>query len=163
MNRLDEIGLMNVGKRRVGSPETDGGETAVKRARLGDPSIPGSGALQGFPLHIPAALQLGRRILVVGEGDFSLSNSLVQREADASHVTATTVRRATDTHTLFPRATESIMNLVSRGATVLHGVDACALRGSDGIRDNYDLIVFTFPFADSHNGPQDPRHARLVS
>jgi hypothetical protein len=51
--------------------------------------------------------------------------------------------------------------LVIRGAIVSHGVDARGLQRADGIRDNYDLIVFAFSFADDPGN--FPEHRELVA
>ena len=111
--------------------------------------------------------QLGRRLLVVGEGDFSLSQALVRRHRDASNLTATSFRRSEQTRVSFPAAIEKMTDLMSRGATILHNVDASSLRKSDGIRDNYDLIFFAFPFAENANGteytPKHRHHANLIA
>jgi hypothetical protein len=110
---------------------------------------------------------LGQRFLVVGEGDFSFSRGLVQNQEDASNLTTSTVRSAAETRSRFRGSLANISDLVTRGSTVLHGVDACALRSVDGIRDNYDVVYFTFPFAEASSGthcaPNDPRHALLVA
>jgi hypothetical protein len=102
-------------------------------------------------------------VLVVGEGDFSLSLALVRRQADASNLTATSFRLFSQTRNSFPAATDTITDLVTRGATVLHNVDARSLRESDGVRDNYDLVFFAFPYAEDTHNPSDPRHADLVA
>jgi hypothetical protein len=115
-------------------------------------AVPAAASSDDAPFMLgasPAQLGVNRRILVVGEGDFSLSQALVvSAHADVSNLTATTIRTASQTRLWFPSATPRIVDLVTRGATVLHGVSAAALREADGIRDNYDVIVFTFPFAD---------------
>lgn len=109
----------------------------------------------------------GQRLLVVGEGDFSFSRGLVCNHEDASHLTTTTIRSAAETRSRFQGSLANISDLVSRGSTVLHGVDARSLRSVDGIRDNYDVIFFTFPFAEAslgtHYAPNDPRHAQMVA
>ena len=150
-------------KRPIESTSNDG---AKRRALEGTPAL--SLIVGDWPLlrtGLPA--ETGRRYLVVGEGDFSLSNALVCGQEDASNLTATTIRTALDNRQRFPQAANRITGLVSRGATVLHRVSAGALRQTDGIRDNYDLIVFTFPFADGSSPnplpPSSPAHAALVA
>ena len=86
-----------------------------------------------------------QRILVVGEGDFSLTQALIDDTSDLSNLTTTTLRSSRQTQRDFPTAMGRIVDLIKRGATVLHGVDARKLRQNDGIRNNYDVIFFTFP------------------
>ena len=103
----------------------------------------------------------GQRILIVGEGNFSLTQSLVGDVRNLSHLTTTTLRLYRDTRRNFPKAVDRIHNFMTRDATVLHGVDGRKLRESDGIRNNYHMIFFTFPLVDGLPSTH-PEQSRLV-
>ena len=154
----------NHAKRPLG---TTGDEPSAKRPRLGDVASSSLSAtapatsLEDAVLRAGPGGQLGRRILTVGEGDFSLSHALVQGQDDCSNLTASTIRMASETRSKFPSATARLVDLVTRGATVLHGVNACFLPAADGVRDNYDSIIFTFPYAD--HPANDTKHQSLVT
>ena len=102
-----------------------------------------------------------QRILVVGEGDFSLTESLVRDVSNLSNLTATTLRSYRKTYNDFPKAMKRISELKMRGATVLHDVDGRKLAQRDGICNNYNMIYFTFPFVDGLP-PTHPEQACLV-
>ena len=97
------------------------------------------------PMRCNSLGSVGTRTLIVGEGDFSLSRSLIHGQDDASNLTATTILSAQQMRSI-QGAMTNIQDLVSRGSTVLHEVDGRHLRRTDGIRDNYDPIIFSFPY-----------------
>ena len=103
-------------------------------------------------------------VLVVGEGDFSLSLSIVRQLEDAVQLVATTVRDRCESTRLFPQAQAAINELSARGVVVCHRVNARSLHSHIfPTVNNFDIIIFTFPFADPHNGPHDQRHVLLVA
>ena len=92
------------------------------------------------------------RILLVGEGDFSFSQSLLT----AHHCTkldATTLDNHSDLISKYPQAESNMKCLTDHGCTVICGVNATklgkvAVSGNGGKKvrkGNYDWVVFNFP------------------
>ena len=124
-----------------------------KRSRPSPVATPWTGENR---VHDPS-----QRILVVGEGDFSLTQSLVRDDSNLSNLTATTLRSYRETYSDFPKAIKRMSELKMRGATILHDVDGRKLIQRHGIRNNYNMIYFTFPFVDGLPSSH-PEQARLV-
>lgn len=89
------------------------------------------------------------RILLIGEGDFSFSVSLLQHHS-CSDLTATSHDSQS---TLFakypPQAEEHVRTLEDEGQTVLHGIDATKLGQDKRLRrlpgGLWDVVLFNFP------------------
>ena len=104
----------------------------------------------------------GQRLLVLGDGDFSFSASLLtdkeedtcarkrktrrgSREKGAASVTATSLDSLEDVLRKYGSAADSLAHLAQDpNATVLHGVDATALAKSPGFC--FDTVVWNFPY-----------------
>ena len=118
----------------------------------------------GFIFH-HSSVAWSMRVLVVGEGDFSLSHSLfvhVQR-GSISQLVSTTFTRVQEHERVFPRSDTIINELTARGALIIYGVDAGTLHQEMcGDAGQFDLVWFSFPFADPPSLPIDAQHAELV-
>ena len=93
------------------------------------------------------------RILLVGEGDFSFSRSLLETHGCASLI-ATSFDKQSALQSKYPQATSNVRALEEEeGCQVLFGVDATKLGrpgASDGggkevKRGNFDRVIFNFP------------------
>ncbi|MFB2983622.1 Rossmann-like fold-containing protein [Microseira sp. BLCC-F43] len=100
-----------------------------------------TGVLRGEDL----APSEGKRILLLGEGDFSFALSLAKQvqPAQRSGIVATSYDSETQVKQLYKGAEQNISNLKNSGVTVLHGVDATKIDSSQGL---FTGIVFNFPF-----------------
>lgn len=95
----------------------------------------------------------GGSTLLVGEGNFSFTASLIRKaRIRSNHLTATAFERAEE---LPETVRERIRHLRSAGVEIHLHVDATDLTRSLGSR-KFDSIVFQFP----HTGSRDPIHGR---
>lgn len=86
-------------------------------------------------------------ILLVGEGDFSFSKSIVEHHG-CCDVTATCLdSQATLFEKYKPQAEEYVKYLEEEGQTVLYGMDATKLDKNKGLTkgDLFEVILFNFP------------------
>jgi hypothetical protein len=89
----------------------------------------------------------GGRTLLVGEGNLSFGLSLARKgRIDARNLVVTTYEAEA---ALSPAAWANAQWLRSRGATVLHGVDATDLAATFGKDAKFDRIVWNFPFREA--------------
>lgn len=128
----------------------------------------------------------GRRLLVLGEADFSFSLRVAQfqmEERGAANLVATSFLRAHDPcepevslsqgmavwhhrqslSAMGGALAESLAALESLGAQVLHGVDATDLEGTllrRGVEGTFDAVVFPFPQASPCSDPRNPALVR---
>lgn len=85
------------------------------------------------------------RILLVGEGDFSFANSIVEHHG-CCDVTATCFDSKSELFEKYkPQAEEHVSYLEDEGQTVLYGVDATRLEATKALKKPYDRIIFNFP------------------
>ncbi|GLJ08328.1 hypothetical protein SUGI_0086580 [Cryptomeria japonica] len=108
------------------------------------------------------------RILLVGEGDFSFSSSLATAFGSAENIVATSLDTKEMVLTFYKSAGNSISNLLSRGACVLHEVDATMIDQLGLFRGTmFDRIVFNFPhsgfWGKEYSNEVIQRHRDLVS
>ncbi|KAJ3026456.1 UNVERIFIED_CONTAM: hypothetical protein HDU68_005631 [Siphonaria sp. JEL0065] len=85
---------------------------------------------------------------VVGEGNFSFSNSLLSTiyVESPENMTATSYDSEEVVHEKYPDAMSHITPLVESGVKVLHGIDACNLNKTKALKGKlFDVIVFNFP------------------
>ncbi|CAH2048991.1 unnamed protein product, partial [Thlaspi arvense] len=106
-------------------------------------------------------------ILLVGEGDFSFSASLAMAFGSASNIVATSLNTESFLRKNYRNAMSNIQKLTSRGAKVLHGVDATEMATHPLLRDHkFDRIIFNFPLSGFfHNESAESvlrRHRELV-
>ncbi|KAH9312857.1 hypothetical protein KI387_027892 [Taxus chinensis] len=86
------------------------------------------------------------RILLVGEGDFSFSSALATAFGCAENIVATSLDTRETVLGFYKSAANSIWNLLSRGACVLHGVDATRMDQLVILSGTmFDRVVFNFP------------------
>ena len=93
------------------------------------------------------------KLLLVGEGDFTLALSLATQLTDVS-ITATGVDAEDNLVKKYRDAPATLRRLRSAGAAARHGVDACALTGS------YDEVHFGHPHLGVENAAA---HHRLLA
>lgn len=86
--------------------------------------------------------------LLVGEGNMSFAKSLINKSAQITHMTATTLEKE---NSLTDEAHQNASALQRQGAIVLHGVDATKLEESLQPQ-KFDTIIFQFPNAGSRDG-----------
>eukprot|EP00808_Paulinella_micropora_P018830 g31913.t1 len=105
----------------------------------------GPGALSQHCKALPAGAQL----LVVGDGDFSFSQSLCALLRHGVAVTATGLDSHNAVVRKYPQAAQHIQQVRAHGAHVLHGLDATQLP-THFPQQSFDRIIFNFP----HSGQQ---------
>ena len=99
------------------------------------------------PLPIKPATD---QILLIGEGDFSFSESLSVHH-HAKHLTCTTYETRVSLLQKHPHVSSTISALESAGHSILYSIDATKLGspgvpGASGLRGRkYDCIIFNFP------------------
>ncbi|XP_057500819.1 uncharacterized protein At4g26485-like [Actinidia eriantha] len=108
-----------------------------------------------------------QKILLVGEGDFSFSACLAVAFGCAHNMIATSLDSRGFLSNNYMNAMSNIESLTSRGARVIHGVDATQMANHfvcDGM--SFDRIVFNFPhggfFRDDSRETQLWRQQNLV-
>mmetsp|Transcript_16383 Transcript_16383/g.45646 ORF Transcript_16383/g.45646 Transcript_16383/m.45646 type:complete len:320 (-) Transcript_16383:220-1179(-) len=111
-----------------------------------------------------------KRILLVGEGNFSFARALVENlGVQGGSITATAYDTQEEAAEKYPDVLEITAELSEKGAEVRWGVDACDLKKGVGISKNrlgraaiesgswrYDVVVFNFPHAGK--GIKDQEH-----
>jgi hypothetical protein len=97
------------------------------------------------------------RVLVVGEGDFSLSHALLEhvQRGSITQLVLTTFKEVQEHKRVFPASGTIMKELKDRGAVIRYDVDARKLHRGTG---PFDLVWFSFPFAD----PPSAKHPELV-
>ncbi|KAL6999083.1 25S rRNA (uracil2634-N3)-methyltransferase [Sarracenia purpurea var. burkii] len=108
-----------------------------------------------------------QKILLVGEGDFSFSASLAVAFGSAHNMIATSLNSQGFLSSNYKSAMSNIQILRSRGAKVMHDVDATQMANSFLFQGmTFDRIVFNFPHAGFISGElresQLRRHRKLV-
>jgi 25S rRNA (uracil2634-N3)-methyltransferase len=87
-------------------------------------------------------------ILLVGEGDFSFSKSIIA-EHGCCDVTATCLDSQTELYEKYdPQAKENVEYLEDEGQTVHYGVDATKLDENKALKKKgaqFDVVIFNFP------------------
>eukprot|EP00457_Paulinella_chromatophora_P006850 gb/GEZN01006870.1/.p1 GENE.gb/GEZN01006870.1/~~gb/GEZN01006870.1/.p1 ORF type:complete len:367 (-),score=26.77 gb/GEZN01006870.1/:382-1482(-) len=99
--------------------------------------------------HHYVKLQPGKSVLVVGDGDFSFSESLMDMVGRDVRITATGLDTEAEVLVKYPSAAGHIRAVRSKGGRVEHGVDATALHAIFP-KERFDLVIFNFP----HSGQQ---------
>lgn len=86
------------------------------------------------------------RILLVGEGDFSFSKSIVSHHG-CCDVTATCLDTQAELFEKYePQAEEHITYLKDEGQTILYGLDATKLNATKALKGRrFERIIFNFP------------------
>ncbi|KAL1503737.1 hypothetical protein AB1Y20_012208 [Prymnesium parvum] len=97
-----------------------------------------------------------RRVLLVGEADFSFAAALLSPSRPAAELTATSYDSVETLCRKYgeARVRASLRSLRAAGATVLHGVDAAALHADASVlrRAPFDVVAFHFPHAGGADG-----------
>ncbi|KAI9768429.1 MAG: hypothetical protein M1840_004838 [Geoglossum simile] len=98
------------------------------------------------PLKHPLPFESSDKILLIGEGDFSFSRSLIEHH-NCLDLTATSLDTPDTLFAKYPQARQNIEFLIGEaGQTVLYGVDATRLAGCKPLRlGGFGRIVFNFP------------------
>lgn len=87
-----------------------------------------------------------QRILLVGDGDFSLSLCLARAFGSASNMVATSLDKHDDIARKYSNGSENVRELEERGCVVLHGVDATKMSQHFFLRtQRFDVVVYNFP------------------
>ncbi|KAJ3045066.1 hypothetical protein HDV00_011791 [Rhizophlyctis rosea] len=87
------------------------------------------------------------KILLIGEGDFSFAQALATALGTTSNITATSFDSQSDVFKKYPSARDTLQQLKSKIATILHSIDARTLSQNSKIASSspFDRIVFNFP------------------
>ncbi|XP_057460924.1 uncharacterized protein LOC130751350 [Actinidia eriantha] len=102
-----------------------------------------------------------QKILLVGEGDFSFSACLAVAFGCAHNIIATSLDSRVFLSSNYRKAMFNIESLTSRGAEVVHGVDATQMANHFLFRDmTFDRIVFNFPHAGFYSDESRELHLR---
>ncbi|PSS05999.1 Heavy metal-associated isoprenylated plant protein [Actinidia chinensis var. chinensis] len=102
-----------------------------------------------------------QKILLVGEGDFSFSACLAMAFGCAHNIIATSLDSRGFLSSNYRKAMSNIESLTSRGAEVVHGVDATQMANHFLFRDmTFDRIVFNFPHAGFDSDESRELHLR---
>ena len=128
---------------RASAPNTKPSSSSHKPSNGAHPSTP------------PVPFSPDDRILLVGEGDFSFSNSLLSAHG-CTHLVATSYDKISALREKYPQATSNIAALEAEEDCVLrYGVDATKLgkpgvpEGGGGAKEvkkgGFDKVVFNFP------------------
>ncbi|MCO5568543.1 hypothetical protein L7F22_022242 [Adiantum nelumboides] len=109
-----------------------------------------------------------QKILLVGEGDFSFSNSLASFFGDARNMIATSL----DSQEMVMKkyaddAAFTLSNLKRLGALLFHQVDATCMAGQTSFCNlSFDRVIYNFPHAGFHGSEDDKtmikQHKQLV-
>ncbi|KAH7861039.1 hypothetical protein Vadar_020869 [Vaccinium darrowii] len=101
-----------------------------------------------------------QKILLVGEGDFSFSASLAMAFGNARNIIATSLNSTGFLSNNYRSAMSNIQSLRSRGAKVMHEVDATKLANQILLQGmTFDRIVFNFPLSGFF--PDELRESKL--
>eukprot|EP01064_Diplonema_japonicum_P025502 TRINITY_DN36920_c0_g1_i1.p1 TRINITY_DN36920_c0_g1~~TRINITY_DN36920_c0_g1_i1.p1 ORF type:complete len:281 (+),score=92.81 TRINITY_DN36920_c0_g1_i1:42-884(+) len=85
-----------------------------------------------------------RRLLLVGEGDFSFCRSLVKMRGNGYGIVATALDTAEQLKKKYKHCAENISESEEAGAVVLTGVDGTQLHKNPSLTDT-ETIIFNFP------------------
>ncbi|XP_006814506.1 uncharacterized protein LOC102808003, partial [Saccoglossus kowalevskii] len=86
------------------------------------------------------------KILMLGEGDFSFTTSLLRFVDDPSCVVATCIETKDTITKKHRNAASNITDLRSKGVTVLYAIDATRLVKYHTLKDQqFSYIIFNFP------------------
>eukprot|EP00730_Choanoeca_flexa_P019418 TRINITY_DN9483_c0_g2_i2.p1 TRINITY_DN9483_c0_g2~~TRINITY_DN9483_c0_g2_i2.p1 ORF type:complete len:271 (+),score=46.68 TRINITY_DN9483_c0_g2_i2:104-916(+) len=87
-------------------------------------------------------------VLVLGDGDFSFANGLLDHRRSAKQLLATSYDSHATTLEKYSSSEAALTRLNAAGVSVLHEVDACHLdKTFDLAKHAFDRIVFNFPHA----------------
>ncbi|GAB4836977.1 hypothetical protein Ancab_001891 [Ancistrocladus abbreviatus] len=101
------------------------------------------------------------KMLLVGEGDFSFSTCLALAFGFADNMVATSLDSMGFLSKNYGKAMSNILELMSRGCRVMHGVDATKMAGSASLNVmTFDRVVFNFPLAGFFS-PTEPRKCQI--
>ncbi|XVF76978.1 hypothetical protein PTKIN_Ptkin14bG0003100 [Pterospermum kingtungense] len=108
-----------------------------------------------------------RKMLLVGEGDFSFSASLAIAFGSATNMVATSLDSREMLLEKYTGALANLKKLEKLGCTIVHEVDATTMSQHAFLKlDSFDRIVFNFPhagfFYKEHETPQIELHKKLV-
>ena len=98
------------------------------------------------------------RVLTVGDGDCSYSLALARAFGDQISLTATTLPDEAEVCSTYSAAAACLAELRSRGARILHGVDATALNRAQ--LGEYEHICFVHPHLGLSDLLDEAAHAR---
>ncbi|XP_031260065.1 heavy metal-associated isoprenylated plant protein 41-like [Pistacia vera] len=116
------------------------------KAELVKPKL-GSARLDNTPTHYSSTHQ----ILLVGEGDFSLSLSLALSFGSAFNICTSSLDSYVIVVNEYKKAKSNLRTLEMLGAYILHGVDATKMKLHPHLRmRKFDQIIFNFPHAGYH-------------
>jgi len=101
-----------------------------------------------------------QKILLVGEGDFSFSASLAMAFGNARNIIATSLNSTGFLSNNYRSAMSNIQSLKSRGAKVMHEVDATKMANQILLQGmTFDRIVYNFPLSGFF--PDESRESKL--
>ncbi|GAB4837030.1 hypothetical protein Ancab_001945 [Ancistrocladus abbreviatus] len=101
------------------------------------------------------------KMLLVGEGDFSFSTCLALAFGFAGNMVATSLDSMGFLSENYGKAMSNILEMMSRGCRVMHGVDATKMAGSASLNVmKFDRVVFNFPLAGFFS-PTEPRKCQI--
>ncbi|GAB4845879.1 hypothetical protein Ancab_024883 [Ancistrocladus abbreviatus] len=87
-----------------------------------------------------------QKMLLVGEGDFSFSACLAVAFGTAANMVATSLDSREFLCKNYRKAMRNILELTSRGCTVMHGIDATEMASHHALHAmKFDRIIFNFP------------------
>ncbi|GAB4845878.1 hypothetical protein Ancab_024882 [Ancistrocladus abbreviatus] len=87
-----------------------------------------------------------QKMLLVGEGDFSFSACLAVAFGTAANMVATSLDSREFLLKNYRKAMRNILELTSRGCTVMHGIDATKMASHHALHaTKFDRIIFNFP------------------
>ncbi|OWZ05666.1 hypothetical protein PHMEG_00022207 [Phytophthora megakarya] len=117
--------------------------------------------LEGKPSATPSpSSKLRRRVLTVGDGNFSYSLALAKQTDTTLQLTATSYDSYDELVAKYPESKRICTQLKELGASVLHRVDATNIRESLVAEQKFDSVVFNHP----HCGEENVRrHQSLLS
>ncbi|CAM9594129.1 unnamed protein product, partial [Chrysoparadoxa australica] len=102
------------------------------------------------------------RLLLLGEGNFSLSLALERLLGRSIDLVATSFDSKEQVHQKYPETKSFLQRLEGGGAIVRHDIDATSFTAASlktGNEDSFQHIIFSFP----HSGTEDARrHSSLL-
>ena len=156
LNQSDVRNTFAMGKAKRSKLKASGQKPYQRSTRPSPkPTRPSQPSKSTKALQAPAPMipfSSSDRILLVGEGDFSFSRSLLETHGCASLV-ATSFDKQSALQAKYPQSTSNVRALEEEGCQVLFGVDATKL-GRPGASDgggkevkkgNFDRLIFNFP------------------
>ncbi|GAB4836978.1 hypothetical protein Ancab_001892 [Ancistrocladus abbreviatus] len=119
------------------------GRKKKKEKLLIERPIGGNGAGRSI-----GAYRSTHKMLLVGEGDFSFSTCLALAFGFAGNMVATSLNSVEFLIENYGKAMSNILELTSKGCSVMHGVDATKMAGFALLKAmKFDRVVFNFPLA----------------